>query len=97
MKDKFEKGKNIISNNLDLPKEIILDVPKITIVGYKEITIENHKGILCFDKDMIRVNTKVGSVRIEGSNFEIEYIGIHTLTVSGNFKTIMYEGVYSNE
>lgn len=97
MKDKIEKGKSIISNNLNLPPEVILDVPKITIIGYKEITVENHKGILCFDKDMIRVNTKIGSLRIEGANFEIEYIGTHTLTISGKFKTIMYEGVYGNE
>ena len=80
-----------ISNKLNLPKEIILDIPKVIIVGKGEITIENHKGILSFDNNVVRINSKLGPIKIEGNNFEILYIGSSTITVSGRFKTMFYE------
>lgn len=91
MQKKIEKSREIISERLDLPKEIVLNVPKITIVGNDEITIENHKGIVLFDRTIIKINTKVKVINIEGENFEILYIGDSTITVSGKFKSISYE------
>lgn len=90
MKDPMEKGKEII-NNLELPSEVILDVPKVTILGYEEITIENHKGIIEFDTSLVRINTKLGPIKIEGRGLEIEYIGAHTLVISGRCNGAIYE------
>lgn len=91
MKDKIERSKEIISEKLDLPKDVILNLPKITIVGDEEITIENHKGIILFERNIIKINTKVKIINIEGENFEILYIGDSTITISGKFKVISYE------
>lgn len=87
MKDKIER----ISEKLDLPKDVILNLPKITIVGNEEITIENHKGIILFERNIIKINTKVKIINIEGDDFEILYIGDSTITISGKFKLISYE------
>lgn len=97
MEEKIKKGKDFIVQKADLPIEVILDVPKITIVGYKEITIENHKGILSFDKLLIRINSKLGPIKIEGMGLEILYIGTYTVTISGKFKSILYEGINYDE
>lgn len=94
MKEGINKGKEIIAQNTDLPSEIILDVPKITVIGYKEIIIENHKGILSFEKDLVRIRSKLGPIKIEGSGFEILYIGSSTINVRGKFKTIFYEEIH---
>ena len=91
MKDKIEKSREIISEKLDLPKDVILNLPKITIIGNSEITIENHKGIILFERNVIKINTKVKVVNIQGENFEILYIGDSTITISGKFKLISYE------
>ncbi|MBD7914006.1 sporulation protein YqfC [Clostridium sp. Sa3CUN1] len=91
MKDKIERSREIISEKLDLPKDVILNLPKITIVGNEEITIENHKGIILFERNIIKINTKVKIINIEGENFEILYIGDSTITISGKFKLISYE------
>lgn len=80
-----------ISKKLMLPTEIVLDVPKIIITGYSEVTIENHKGVLAFEKDAVRINSKLGPIKIEGNQFEILYIGSSTVTISGRFKAILYE------
>ncbi|VYU52297.1 sporulation protein YqfC [Clostridium tertium] len=91
MQDKFDKSRDIIAEKFDLPKDVVLNFPKITIVGNDEITIENHKGIILFERNIIKVNTKVKVVNIEGENFEILYIGDSTITISGKFKSVSYE------
>ena len=91
MQRKIEKSIEIIAETFDLPKDIVLNVPKITIIGNDEITIENHKGIILFERNVIKVNTKVKAINIEGENFEILYIGDSTITISGKFKSISYE------
>lgn len=92
MENKINKSKEAITGKLNVPKEVALDIPKITIIGNEEITIENHKGIKTFDEDKIRVKTNIGIIKIEGKSFEISYIGGDTITISGVFKSIFYEG-----
>ena len=91
MKDKLEKAREIFTEKLDLPKDVILNLPKITIVGNTEIIIENHKGIILFERNIIKINTNVKVINIEGENFEILYIGDSTITISGKFKSVGYE------
>ena len=91
MQEKFEKSRDVIAEKFDLPKDVVLNLPKITIIGNNEIIIENHKGIILFERDIIKVNTKVKVINIEGENFEILYIGDSTITISGRFKSVSYE------
>lgn len=90
MESKFNRGKEIIVEKLDLPKDVLLDVPKIIVVGRSEITIENHKGIVLFERDKIKINTNMSPVEIRGSQFEILYIAASTITIKGYFDSIEY-------
>ena len=54
MEGKFKKGKEVLVEKLELPKDVILDIPKIIVMGRNEITIENHKGIQIFEKNKKR-------------------------------------------
>lgn len=92
MESKFNRGKEIIIEKLDLPKDVLLDVPKIIVVGRNEITIENHKGILIFDRDKIKINTNICPIEIKGRKFEILYIATSTITIKGYFDSIEYVG-----
>ena len=92
MSNKIESVKKTLSEKLDISKDVILEVPKITIIGKEEITIEHHKGIIVFEKNIIRVNTKIKVIKIVGENFEIIYIGESTLSIKGEFISIEYEG-----
>ena len=91
MEKKFNRGKEMLVEKLDLPKDVILDVPKIIVIGRNEITIENHKGIISFKDDLIKINTKEGPLNIHGSKFEILYIATSTITISGFFNSVEYE------
>ena len=73
MGEKLNKKRTILIEKLDLPKDVVLDVPKIIVIGKEEVTIENHKGILTFNEDEIRVNSKLGPISISGKFASISY------------------------
>ncbi len=92
MEEKVQKGREKILNKLDFPSDISLDLPKIIVVGNREITIENHRGIIAFETNMVKINSRIGAITIKGEKFEILFIGETTIAISGNFKGISYEG-----
>lgn len=95
MDERLEKAKEYIVDKFELPKEVMMNLPRIIILGKEEITIENHKGILSFNSNLVKINSGIGSVIIEGKNFEILFMGGSTLTIGGKFKSIMYEDAYN--
>lgn len=92
MRGRFYRFKNRVSEELDIPKEIVLDIPKIVITGNLEVTIENHKGIIQFSKECIKLNSKAGIISINGKELEIRYIGDKTIIICGIFKSVFYGG-----
>jgi len=92
VEDRLTRTKETIAEKLDLPRDVILNIPKIIITGDNEITVENHKGVILFDEKEIRINSNVGLIVICGDGFEILFMGGSTLTVSGRFKSVIYEG-----
>lgn len=92
MENKLYKTKEIIAEKFNLPRDIMLDLPKITIISDNEITIENHKGVVLFENKEVKVNSNVGLISISGSDFEILFMGGSTLTLSGKFESVVYEG-----
>ncbi|GFZ30910.1 sporulation protein YqfC [Clostridium zeae] len=93
MERKIDKVKEGLAEKLDLPRDIVLNIPKIVITGDNEIIIENHKGIISFDSSEIKINSKVGTITLDGVNLEILFIGGNTITISGKFKSLIYEGL----
>jgi sporulation protein YqfC len=91
LRESIKKNREAIVNKIKLPVENIFETPKIIITGNGEITIENHKGIIAFEKDEIKINSKIGIIMIIGREFEILYIGGSTLTISGVFNKVIYE------
>ena len=92
MENKMYRTKEAISNKLELPRDILLQLPKITILADNEIYIENHKGVVIFEEEEVKINSSVGPISIYGKNFKILFIGGNTITLSGNFKSVVYEG-----
>ncbi|MPW27080.1 sporulation protein YqfC [Alkalibaculum sp. M08DMB] len=83
-KDKIEEIKENISDIFELPKEITLNLPKITIIGNVQVRIENHKGIIEYNDDKIRINSKVGIMIVTGENLLIRNIIKEEVVIEGN-------------
>lgn len=91
MENKIDKAKEAFAEKLQFPKDVVLDLPKVVIIGNSEIEIENQMGIVHFDENEIRIQTKIGEISIQGSSFEINFMGGSTVDITGKIKNIIYE------
>lgn len=88
MKKNINNLKLNLSDALELPMDIALDIPKITIIGNMNINIANHRGIIQYKPDLIRINTKIGIVKLLGSEMIIKNILSEEITIDGIIESI---------
>ena len=82
-KKKQRKLREIIADQMDIPKEITQDLSKLVIIGEKELNIENYKGIIEYDNHVVRVKTPGRNMRVEGHDLEIKTVTDDDIQVSG--------------
>lgn len=87
MKKNIDNLKLNLSDALELPMDIALDIPKITIIGNMEINITNHRGIIEYNTNLIRINTKIGIVKLKGLDMVIKNILSEEITVGGTIES----------
>ncbi len=56
---------------LDIPLDTVADWPRIVLSANRSAVIENHRGVIEYDTRVVRVNTKLGELRIAGENLTL--------------------------
>ena len=79
-----------LSNSLNLPGDMIAGAPIITTTGRCSLCIENYKGIIEYNSNIIKVQTKTGKICVEGANLTIKYFTNDEMRVSGIVHSIKY-------
>lgn len=74
-----------------MPIEVTTSNPKITILGFSELLIENFKGIIEYDDYLIKINTFIGIVIIEGDKLNLNQITENDVSVNGEIEKIYFE------
>ncbi len=80
-----------VSNRLGLPADILAGAPIITATGRNELCVENYKGIIEYNGNVIKVQTKLCRVCIEGKNLNILYFTEDEMRVTGYIQAIYYQ------
>jgi sporulation protein YqfC len=80
-----------LSNRLHLPADILAGAPVITATGRNEIRLENYKGIIEYNGNLIKVQTKVCKVCIEGKHLNILYFTEDEMRITGYIQGIYYQ------
>lgn len=88
MKKNMDDMKANLSEAFELPLDIALDLPKITLVGNKEACIFNHKGIIEYTSRQIRINSRIGIIKITGSDLEIKNILTEEILIIGIIENV---------
>ena len=91
MKTRKANVKNVVSEILVLPKDIMLRLPKITMIGKLETYIENHKGIIEYSKEIIRINTSEGVLKITGKDMNIKSIITEEVSIIGEIISVEFK------
>ncbi|BCN30571.1 YabP/YqfC family sporulation protein [Anaeromicropila herbilytica] len=93
-KDNKEEEKepilSALSSHLNLPGDIIAGAPIITATGRNVLCIENYKGIIEYNSSIIKVQTKICKICVEGTNLNIDYFTNDEMKISGCIKAINY-------
>ncbi|WP_167956385.1 YabP/YqfC family sporulation protein [Anaerosporobacter faecicola] len=79
-----------LSKNLSLPGDMIAGAPIITTTGRCSLCIENYKGIIEYNSNVIKVQTKTGKICVEGNNLIIKYFTNDEMRVTGIVHSIKY-------
>lgn len=87
---KIEQIKQNVSDILELPKDIVMDLPKITMVGNLQVYIENHRGIIEYNKDLVRIKCKKGSIKVEGFGMIIKTIVTEEIIITGEIYKVEF-------
>lgn len=80
-----------ISHVLNLPADILAGAPIITATGRNEICLENYKGIIEYNGDLIKVQTKACKICIEGKKLNIIYFNEDEMRITGFIQAIYYQ------
>ncbi|MGO5051424.1 sporulation protein YqfC [Lachnospiraceae bacterium LCP25S3_G4] len=93
MKNEENNGsiRNRMINASNMPKDVVLGLPLATIIGNQEVCIENYRGIIEYTDTLIRVQTKIGQIKIVGKNLQIEYYTNDEMKVTGHLNTLEYQ------
>ncbi len=86
-----KNNKKKIDRLLELPKEVYSNEPKLTINGFEELIIENYKGILEYEDFLVRINTYLGIININGYNLNLETMTNDDIRVTGRIESIDIE------
>jgi sporulation protein YqfC len=80
-----------LSNQLHLPPDILAGAPIITATGRNEICLENYKGIIEYNGNIIKVQTKMCKICIEGKQLNILYFTEDEMRITGFIQAIYYQ------
>ncbi len=80
-----------ISSRLHLPADILAGAPIITATGRNELCLENYKGIIEFNGNLIKVQTKLCRICIEGKHLNILYFTEDEMRITGYIQAIYYQ------
>lgn len=80
-----------LSKHLHLPPDILAGAPIITAKGRSEICLENYKGIIEYNGNLIKVQTKQCKICIEGKELNILYFYDDEMCITGQIQAIYYQ------
>lgn len=81
---------NRMADAANMPKDVVLGVPILTMTGQMEVSVENYRGILEYTDLLIRVQTKIGQIKIIGKSLQIDYYTNDEMKVTGHIDSIEY-------
>ena len=76
---------------LELPIEVTTNIPKITITWFDQIMIENYMGIIEYEEYLVKINTSIGIIIMEGNKMNLNQINENDILISGEISKLYLE------
>ena len=76
---------------LEIPIEVSTNMPKITLIGFSQLMIENYMGVIEYEEYLVKINTAIGIIIIEGNKMNLNQINENDVLISGAISKIYLE------
>lgn len=73
-----------------LPKDVVYGAPIVSIIGRMELSVENYRGIIEYNDNLIRIQTKKGQIRIRGKRLIISCYTCDEMKITGRIDAVEY-------
>ncbi|WP_373598614.1 YabP/YqfC family sporulation protein [Paraclostridium bifermentans] len=75
---------------IEVPTDLQVNQPTVTILSNTFINIENYKSILEYDVNLIKIKTKVNTVKVCGDKLYLKYITDTEIGIKGIIYSVEY-------
>ncbi len=86
-----ESAMEFVSRKLGLSSDILAGAPVVSAIGRNELLIENYKNIIEYTGTIIKVQTKLCRILVEGKNLNIIYFNNDEMKITGMIHAIHYK------
>lgn len=88
---KIKNTRNKIEKLLEIPVEVTTNIPKITLIGFYQLMIENYMGVIEYEEYLVKINSSIGIIIIEGNKMNLNQINENDVLISGVISKIYLE------
>lgn len=88
---KIKNTRNKIEKLLEIPVEVTTNIPKITLIGFNQLMIENYMGVIEYEEHLVKINSSIGIIIIEGNKMNLNQINENDVLISGVLSKIYLE------
>ena len=81
-----------MADHAELTDEVIPGQPVVELLGEGRVLIEGHKGVAAYSDQEITVKTRLGVVKIAGSNLKLTSMSASRLVISGSISCVYLVG-----
>ncbi|WP_199533614.1 YabP/YqfC family sporulation protein [Romboutsia maritimum] len=75
---------------VDISTDLQVNQPTVTTIGNTFISIENYLSIITYDTNLIKIKTKIKSIKISGDKLLLKYITDSEIGIKGIIYSIEY-------
>ncbi|MGL4796472.1 MAG: YabP/YqfC family sporulation protein [Paraclostridium sp.] len=75
---------------IEIPTDLQVNQPTVTVLSNTFMSIENYKSILEYDVNLIKIKTKVNTIKISGDKLYLKYITDTEIGIKGIIYSVEY-------
>lgn len=75
---------------MDISPDLKVTQPTVTLVSNTFIKIENYLSIITYDTNLIKIKTKVKTIKITGDKLLLKYIETEEIGIKGIIYSLEY-------
>lgn len=75
---------------IDISPDLKVTQPTVTLVSNTFIKIENYLSIITYDTNLIKIKTKVKTIKITGDKLLLKYIEAEEIGIKGIIYSLEY-------